>query len=400
MGRKLALASALAGAALAFVLPSAAAAATTLGETFAPGGCAEDTYIQSDTPSGAPSYTAPFDGVITRWSYQSDASPPPSVRLKVARDLGGGSFKIVAQSALEDITANTLNTYQSRISMPAGTDLGEYIGDDCSRGDADYTDHFAATDLPVGTTTDFTQEHFQQDISAVLEPDVDHDGYGDETQDQCPSNGATAGPCPPGSTILGAMPAPAGSAPGACMGAVIAETESDSSTPYTVPSAGTITAWAATGLAEPGIPLTLVVLRSAGGLNYTVVGTDTHTVPTPVPDPLSFTVGSPISVSGGEILALFAPNGANFACYFKEGTTPLTDGLIALETPSTPTAGQALAQHDASGGGFRLNLAATLTPSAPTPATGQPGKKKCKKKKHKKHAADAKKKKCKKKKRK
>src|SRR5262249_54390121 len=115
MGRKLALASALAGAALAFVLPGAAGAATTLGETFVPGGCAEDTYIQSDTPSGAPSYTAPFDGVITRWSYQSDASPPPSVRLKVARDLGGGSFKIVAQSALEDITANTLNTYQSRI---------------------------------------------------------------------------------------------------------------------------------------------------------------------------------------------------------------------------------------------------------------------------------------------
>jgi hypothetical protein len=36
----------------------------------------------------------------------------------------------------------------------------------------------------------------QIDVSAVLEPDADHDGFGDETQDQCPTNGSTHGPCP------------------------------------------------------------------------------------------------------------------------------------------------------------------------------------------------------------
>jgi hypothetical protein len=33
-------------------------------------------------------------------------------------------------------------------------------------------------------------------VNAVVEPDADHDGYGDETQDQCPTDGSTQGPCP------------------------------------------------------------------------------------------------------------------------------------------------------------------------------------------------------------
>jgi hypothetical protein len=119
------------------------------------------------------------------------------VRLKVAQDFGGGTLKIVAESATETIVPSSVNTYPSRISMPAGTDLGEFIGADCSREDVTYRDFFADGDLSVGTTSSlFTQEDFQQDISAVLEPDADHDGFGDETQDQCPTDGTTQGPCP------------------------------------------------------------------------------------------------------------------------------------------------------------------------------------------------------------
>ena len=33
-------------------------------------------------------------------------------------------------------------------------------------------------------------------VNADVEPDADHDGYGDETQDQCPTNAAAQGPCP------------------------------------------------------------------------------------------------------------------------------------------------------------------------------------------------------------
>ena len=34
-------------------------------------------------------------------------------------------------------------------------------------------------------------------LNADIEADADKDGYGDETQDQCPTNAATQGPCPP-----------------------------------------------------------------------------------------------------------------------------------------------------------------------------------------------------------
>ena len=37
---------------------------------------------------------------------------------------------------------------------------------------------------------------FRVNAQAVVEPDADHDGFGDNTQDQCPSNGTTQGPCP------------------------------------------------------------------------------------------------------------------------------------------------------------------------------------------------------------
>src|SRR5262249_45082054 len=35
-------------------------------------------------------------------------------------------------------------------------------------------------------------------LQATVEPDADHDGFGDETQDQCPTDASTQGPCPTG----------------------------------------------------------------------------------------------------------------------------------------------------------------------------------------------------------
>jgi hypothetical protein len=176
---------------------------------------------------------------------------------------------------------------------------------------------------------------------------------------------------------------------------VIAQVDSDPSTPYTVPSPGTITSWQINGgLATPDVPVSLVVLKNLGGPSYTVVGVDTHVIPNPVPAVLSFTVASPIAVSGGEILGLY-DTGENFVCYFHGGDTPATDGLIALENDSIPIPNQGLMENDESGGGYTLNLAATLTPPA-TPAPPPPTKKKCKKKKHKHSASSAKKKHCKK----
>ncbi|HEX3292529.1 MAG TPA: hypothetical protein VHR38_02205 [Solirubrobacterales bacterium] len=191
-------------------------------------------------------------------------------------------------------------------------------------------------------------------------------------------------------TTLGSTTQPAGSVPGSCEGAVIAQVADTAGTPYIVPSAGNLTAWQVdTTLATPGVAVTLVALRPTGGFGYTVVGADTHAVPSPVPSVASFTISAPIPVQSGDLLGTYN-TGPSFACFFDGGATPIADALIALPSASTPTTGQSLSTDDYSGAGFTLNLAATLS----TPATP---KKKCKKPK-KKRSAEAAKKKCKKKK--
>ena len=47
-------------------------------------------------------------------------------------------------------------------------------------------------------------------VEATLEVDADHDGFGDETQDRCPTDASTQGPCPdispPDTTIVKGAP--------------------------------------------------------------------------------------------------------------------------------------------------------------------------------------------------
>jgi hypothetical protein len=184
IGLLLALGS-VAGVALA--APSGAFGATTLGETFQPDSCSPETYIQTADPGNH--YMVPFDGVITRWSYQSDSTPPDQMKFKVGRTAPGADLSmntnvtIVGQSSLEPIEPSTLNTYGSQIRVKAGDRIGEALEADCSRLDATFTDHFFGDDVQPGVTELFDVENFQQDISAVLEADCDNDGLGDETQD-------------------------------------------------------------------------------------------------------------------------------------------------------------------------------------------------------------------------
>ena len=180
-------------------------AATTIGETFDPtdgGVCspAPRTFLQTAPDQ----YVVPSAGVITSWSYQAAASPP-QLRLKVARPQGGDMFLIVGESSPQAPGPNALATYPTRISVEAGDALALTITADgeCYRNVApSYHWRNLFADPAVGTSPTFDADNtgLQFDIAASLEPDADHDGFGDETQDQCPTNASTQGPCPPGST--------------------------------------------------------------------------------------------------------------------------------------------------------------------------------------------------------
>jgi hypothetical protein len=180
--------------------PSPASAATQIGETFDPGTgafcSAPFTVLQSASPQAL--YAAPFAGVITSWSFRADALPP-RVKLKVGRFAGGDAFTIVGESSLILPTPTILNTFPVRIPVHSADAIGLYVDTSgfCGRPAGGFLDHFRSEDTQPGTTATFTQEgNFQFDISAALEPDADRDGFGDETQDRCPSEAFTRDSCP------------------------------------------------------------------------------------------------------------------------------------------------------------------------------------------------------------
>jgi hypothetical protein len=203
MIRKIGL-SALAGiASVALAAPGAASAATQVGHTLMPGGACSlgFTWLQLQ-------YSAPSDGVITGWDFQAGAAPP-QLKFKVGRLVSGSTYSIVGESGIVTPAASTLNHYLVRIPVKADDLIGFYTvtTGGCDQGvmNPSFTELTATGDVAPGAQASFIGEAFQMDVSASLEPDADHDGFGDETQDQCPTNASTQGPCPvsPATSVTG-----------------------------------------------------------------------------------------------------------------------------------------------------------------------------------------------------
>jgi len=202
----------LASGTLLLAVAASAQAATTIGETFTPTiGCGGFTALQTTSPGDE--YIAPSAGVITAWSFEASASPPPEIKLKVARRADGGRFTILGESPVKAPAPAALNTYTDvRVPVRAGDLIGlriENPGGDCTRSAAGYVFDSTTTDPPPGQTMTFEGQFadLQLDLAARLEPDADNDGFGDETQDQCPTSAATQGDCdPPETTITKGAP--------------------------------------------------------------------------------------------------------------------------------------------------------------------------------------------------
>jgi hypothetical protein len=187
--RRFSFASLVTAAAL-IAVPAGAGAATTVGQTIDPSSsaCSQNlTWLQSESPNNQ--FVVPFDGVITSWSHLGGTFPPPQIKLKVGR-VDAASLTITGESAFQTPQAATLNTFPTQISARAGEVIGFYhVGNnfaDCAAtGQTGYTDVFTPGDiLPGATGSPITPEpggHL--DVAAVLEPDCDKDGLGDETQD-------------------------------------------------------------------------------------------------------------------------------------------------------------------------------------------------------------------------
>ena len=187
-------------AAILLSVPSGANAATLVGQTVDPSSSAcsqNNTWLQSVSPNNQ--FVVPFDGVITSWSHLGGPFPPPQLKLKVGQ-VGVIGLTVTGESAFVTPEAAKLNTFPTQVIARAGEVIGFYhvgsnIADCAATGQAGYTDVFANGDILPGATGSpiITEPNTHLDVSALLEPDCDKDGLGDETQDKDLSSPS----CPP-----------------------------------------------------------------------------------------------------------------------------------------------------------------------------------------------------------
>lgn len=144
------------------------------------------------------------DGVATRWIVPMSLSEPDSLaqQLKVLRPAGSlTKYKVVAESSYQAVVNGT-NVFATRIPVHAGDHFG-LSGSAasgslaCAAGVVGEASAKYEGNPPVGTTQTFSYVVGSNTPLAVdVEPDVDGDGYGDETQDGCPADASTQGACP------------------------------------------------------------------------------------------------------------------------------------------------------------------------------------------------------------
>ena len=192
------------------VLASAgsAQASVTLGRafwnSFACGG-AGYTLVQ-DAVASDPTYTVPAGGgVLTSWSSSANGDATTTLRLKVYRRTADpGMFTTTGESAVSPVLgAGNLNAFPTRVPVQADDILGlsvltgispacafnsAGVGNRVRQGNGDPSVNTVETLGSPGSS-------LRVNVSAVLEPDADHDGYGDETQDGCPQQRDTQAAC-------------------------------------------------------------------------------------------------------------------------------------------------------------------------------------------------------------
>jgi Ca2+-binding RTX toxin-like protein len=193
----LSLASLLAAAVLT-ANASQAGAAVTLGQT-APAPNTQtcgspSAFLQKSIATASPSYTVPTgNGVITSWSTQAVNSAGKQAELKLFEATNTpNSYLVVGQDGPHVLAAGVLNSFPARIPVQGGEILGLYystVGTGCvfDGVPGDTTTYYFGTipSPPVGSTytTNMTDANFRLNVSTLLEPDCDNDGFGDETQD-------------------------------------------------------------------------------------------------------------------------------------------------------------------------------------------------------------------------
>jgi len=194
---------------------SGAAAFTEVGNNCAADSAPFPTMVQKDQTEDSPlPIEVPSAGVVTKWRVNAqNGLEPTQEQLEVFRPTATvGSFEAVAESSMESLAAGQ-NVFSTRVPVQPGYRFGAHgapVGYVCSDPDAENAVFGAFGEPSVGAIFAFEGviANARAAVSAIVEPDADNDGYGDETQDFCPTDASTHGACPSGSSSGSGTPAP------------------------------------------------------------------------------------------------------------------------------------------------------------------------------------------------
>lgn len=193
-------------AAVAAICAPTATAATEFGDSCT----ADETTLVEKVPislfaltaAGDPlPLVAPSSGVITQWKINQVVTPVPITQtLEVLRTAGPPIVQVIGESV--QIVGPGSNSFNTRIPVQAGDRLGLSAPAESplffceAPGSENLLGLFASVGPGASTKFEPIEAEARVPASAVIEPDVDNDGYGDETQDKCPQSAAAQVACP------------------------------------------------------------------------------------------------------------------------------------------------------------------------------------------------------------
>jgi hypothetical protein len=155
--------------------------------------------LESASPSALPP-SSPIAGVATQWTVRSGSTDTFDERLKVLRTVpDSDTVQVIADTPLEPINKDS-GSFPIRVPVQAGDRFGVSGQGALACNTGNEGDVVGATHLNVapGQSERFSRlSGYQLALSVRVEPDADGDGYGDETQDGCPTLSAFQVPCPP-----------------------------------------------------------------------------------------------------------------------------------------------------------------------------------------------------------
>jgi hypothetical protein len=182
-------------------------------------------YVQ--TALGGVSTATSTPGVIVRWRVLNGSSG--AYRINVLTDNPGGSggafhaYHVLGFSEIGNVSAPTnsafsqISSFPTRMPIPAGAYVGVTVPSGSVPGfqsSAGGQATYSRTEAPFPGITGVGGESHNGAVlyDADIEPDLDVDGYGDITQDSCPSSASVhEGPCPAAVAAGGAGKAPSAS---------------------------------------------------------------------------------------------------------------------------------------------------------------------------------------------